>query len=286
VRTMGSRQGAMAMLHPPAERFRAQELASLTRAAFRLDGATPTATVAAAYSKHKREDVQPIRPELAAVLRAWIADRPAGERLWPGKWWIHAAKMVRADLAAARANWINGVGEDAHERERRERSDSLTYTDADGRVFDFHSLRGQFVSALEAAGVSLKMLQTLARHSDIKTTLKHYARVQVSDAQAALDKLPPLPSPVDPESVECRATGTGGRVAPCTRLAHISDIGREKLQTVASIASSGDVSQDEAAITVESGRKRLELRGPSRIRTGDGGFAIHCLTTWLRGLHP
>src|SRR6266403_1194953 len=24
-------------------------------------------------------------------------------------------------------------------------------------------------------------------------------------------------------------------------------------------------------------------RGPSRIRTGDGGFAIHCLTAWLRG---
>ncbi len=29
---------------------------------------------------------------------------------------------------------------------------------------------------------------------------------------------------------------------------------------------------------------RLERpRGPSRIRTGDGGFAIHCLTAWLRG---
>src|SRR5947207_2976935 len=30
-------------------------------------------------------------------------------------------------------------------------------------------------------------------------------------------------------------------------------------------------------------------RGPSRIRTGDGGFAIHCLTAWLRGrkaIHP
>ena len=26
-----------------------------------------------------------------------------------------------------------------------------------------------------------------------------------------------------------------------------------------------------------------EERGPSRIRTGDGGFAIHCLTAWLRG---
>jgi hypothetical protein len=27
-------------------------------------------------------------------------------------------------------------------------------------------------------------------------------------------------------------------------------------------------------------------RGPSRIRTGDGGFAIRCLTAWLRGQGP
>jgi hypothetical protein len=32
-----------------------------------------------------------------------------------------------------------------------------------------------------------------------------------------------------------------------------------------------------------SGIKR-HSRGPSRIRTGDGGFAIRCLTTWRRGL--
>jgi hypothetical protein len=52
------------------------------------------------------------------------------------------------------------------------------------------------------------MLQTLARQSDIKTTLKHYARVQVSDTQAALDKLPPLPGLPAPEPAILRATGT------------------------------------------------------------------------------
>src|SRR5262249_26487899 len=150
--------------------FRAQELASLTPASFRLDGAAPTATEAAAYSKHKREDVQPIRAELVALLRDWIAGRPGGERLWPGKWWAHAAKLVREDLAEARRAWIEAADPNAVERERREAADTLTYADTAGRVFDFHSLRGQFVSYLEAAGVSPKMLQTLARHSDIKTT--------------------------------------------------------------------------------------------------------------------
>jgi hypothetical protein len=32
--------------------------------------------------------------------------------------------------------------------------------------------------------------------------------------------------------------------------------------------------------------QRLESRGPSRIRTGDGGFAIRCLTAWRRGPGP
>ena len=89
----------------------------------------------------------------------------------------------------------------------------MTYADTAGRVFDFHLLRGQFVSYLEAAGVSPKMLQTLARHSDIKTTLKHYARVHLSDTHAVLDKLPRFPVPAAAEPVGLRATGTDS--APC-----------------------------------------------------------------------
>ena len=56
-------------------------------------------------------------------------------RLWAGSWWKHAAKMVRVDLKAA----------------------GIPFADADGRVFDFHAMRGQFISNLEAAGVTLKM---------------------------------------------------------------------------------------------------------------------------------
>jgi len=271
--------------------FRAQELASLTPASFRLDGAAPTATVGAAYSKHKREDVQPIRPELATLLREWIGTKLADEQLWPGKWWRHAAKMIRADLAAARSAWIEAAGADVAERKRREQSTSLEFADADGRVFDFHSLRGQFVSALEAAGVSPKMLQTLARHSDIKTTLKHYARVQVSDTQAALDKLPKFPTARVHEPAALRATGTDPAPcalhAPCTSFAQTADSGCERLNT-----DDNDMAIRAVAVTAlplgdliapGSENERVILRGPSRIRTGDGGFAIHCLTTWLRG---
>src|SRR5262249_26049756 len=130
---------------------------------------------------------------------------------WPGNWWAHAAKMVREDLAVARHAWINAAGPDSAERQRREDSDALNYADASGRVFDFHSLRGQFVSNLEGAGVSLKTLQSLARHSRVETTLKHYARVQLADVRSALDVLPDLPTESNRDHL-LRATGTDGQV--------------------------------------------------------------------------
>jgi integrase len=49
--------------------LRRGELASLTPASFRLDGTNPTVTVQAACSKHRREDVLPLHPELVQALR-------------------------------------------------------------------------------------------------------------------------------------------------------------------------------------------------------------------------
>src|SRR5579883_356020 len=59
--------------------FRANELRTLTPEAFALDADPPTVTARASYSKRRREDVQPIRPELAGALLPWLAARPAGK---------------------------------------------------------------------------------------------------------------------------------------------------------------------------------------------------------------
>jgi hypothetical protein len=129
--------------------------------------------------------------------------------------------MVQTDLAAAKKKWIEAVT-DAAQRRHRDESDRFAYKNADGQFFDFHSLRGQFISAMENAGVSLKTLQALARHSRVETTLKHYARVQLADVRSALDSLPSLPEGRAPETL--RATGTdpvigknpgAGRLAFC-----------------------------------------------------------------------
>ena len=58
--------------------------------------------------------------------------------------------MLRADLDAARCAWIDASSSD-DERADRERSDTLVYRDARGRVADFHALRHTFISTLARA---------------------------------------------------------------------------------------------------------------------------------------
>lgn len=66
--------------------YRKGEIGSLTKRSIRLDDDPPTVTVAAAYSKRKRQDTQVLHPELAARLRAWLAtkgDLPDEALLFP-----------------------------------------------------------------------------------------------------------------------------------------------------------------------------------------------------------
>jgi integrase len=158
--------------------LRAGEIGSLTPASFDLGRKAPSVTVLAGYSKHRRKDVLPLRPDVADMMRRYIAGRPSDQPLWPGTWTKCAAEMVRLDLAAA----------------------GLPYEDGQGRVFDFHSTRGQFISLLAAGGVHPKVAQLLARHSTISLTMDAYTHLDVLDVAGALDKLPPLPGAAKPSS--------------------------------------------------------------------------------------
>jgi hypothetical protein len=69
-------------------------------------------------------------------------------------------------------------------------SAGIPYQDERGRYFDFHAVRGQFISSLAAGGVHPKVAQVLARHSTITLTMDHYTHLDVLDVAGALDKLP------------------------------------------------------------------------------------------------
>jgi hypothetical protein len=154
--------------------WRARELASLTPESFNLD--EQAVTTLAAYSKHRREDELPIHSELVKQLRIWTRDKPKGQPLWPGHWaqHRHGAEMLRVDLKAA----------------------GIPYKDERGRVFDFHALRGQFVTSLALVGVSLVKSQKLARHSTPNLTANVYTKPELDDLRVEVEKLPPPPSVV------------------------------------------------------------------------------------------
>jgi integrase len=165
-RKVNGEDRAMLYLLAANSGFRCSELASLTPESFDLTSDSPSVTVEAAYSKRRREDTQPLPRDAATVLATWLRGKPVQELLWPGDWTNHAAKMVKFDLAAARDAWIEKAPTEK-EKEARQKTDVLVFSDAADRVFDFHSLRHQYVSNLAAAGVHPKIVQTLARHSTI-----------------------------------------------------------------------------------------------------------------------
>ena len=144
--------------------LRRSEAGSLTRASFDLDGPDgPTVRVDPVYAKNRRETVQPIPDALVGVLRPWLAKRAAGERLWrlPDR---TAERLLYPDLARAKIDY----GADG------------------GPVVDLHSFRYGYVTTLVRAGVPVKAVQRLARHSDARLTLNIYTSFSIADDRAAL----------------------------------------------------------------------------------------------------
>jgi integrase len=190
--------------------LRASELASLTAASFALGATPPVVTVAAAYSKHRREDKVPLHPELVEQLRPWLAGFAPDVQLWPGKWAAQftAGAMIRKDLDSARMVWVGEATADA-ERAERERSDFLAYRDREGNTADFHALRHTFITNLVKAGVQPKDAKELARHSTITLTMDRYAHVSLHDTAVA--KLnAPRANAAAPDALPDALPGDGG----------------------------------------------------------------------------
>ncbi len=149
--------------------LRCSEILSLTPESFiDLDGDQPVVRVKAVSSKRRREENQPMPRPLADALADWLVGKPTGQPLFKFKV-TDAARIIRRDLAAA----------------------GIEYESASG-VADFHALRVSYITMLGRSNLSLKTLQTLARHSDPRLTLNTYSRVSLQDQSAALESLPSL----------------------------------------------------------------------------------------------
>lgn len=146
--------------------LRADELASLTPASF----GRASVAISAKRAKNRKADELPVPAAVMKVVR--VLFRKPGDPVWPNRgrpsqaWWLVGARMLRHDLAAA----------------------GIPATVA-GRVFDFHSLRGQFATDLDRKGVTLTRAQRLMRHSTPVLTAKHYTKPETKELAAEVDKL-------------------------------------------------------------------------------------------------
>ncbi|MGD9646361.1 MAG: tyrosine-type recombinase/integrase [Pirellulales bacterium] len=146
--------------------LRRKEMASLTPRSFDLDGDPPTLTVKATVSKHRKKDVLPLHPELVTMLREWTQgmrpDEQLFERLDRKKTWL----MVKKDLERVGIPYENEHG-----------------------IADFHAAgRHSHVTELLRSGASLPEARELARHADIRTTMK-YTHIGMADRANALRNL-------------------------------------------------------------------------------------------------
>ncbi|MBW8015448.1 MAG: site-specific integrase [Planctomycetes bacterium] len=153
--------------------FRVRELTSLTWQSFDFDDKAPTITVEASYSKHRREDVLPLRQDVASLFREWkearkeTDKRPVFNSSGSVKW----AAMLKRDLKAA----------------------GIDCKDEAGRVVDFHALRHTYITNLIKGGASPKVAQALARHSNITLTMDVYTHLTAYDERKGLSALPDIP---------------------------------------------------------------------------------------------
>ncbi len=155
----------MVYLTAAATGLRVLELSRLTPGNFDLGGDEPRVVLAGVATKNRKLADQPLPPAVANRLSAYLADRPAKGRIWPGRWWEKAAEILRADLSAAGIEPVNARGE-----------------------LVFHSLRHTYVSML-ATVAPAAVVQGLARHEDSSTT-ELYTHTQDSQRRTAVEAMP------------------------------------------------------------------------------------------------
>ena len=147
--------------------LRRQELGSLTPRSFKLDDAQPTLTVDAACSKHRRKDTLPMHAELVLLVREWVRELGPEDLLFPRiekkKTWL----MVKKDLERV------GIPYETHEG-----------------IADFHAAgRHSHITGLLRNGATLVEARELARHADVRMTMK-YTHIGLQDQADALAGLP------------------------------------------------------------------------------------------------
>ena len=240
--------------------LRKGELAALTVGDVLLDDPQPVIVLPGADAKNGQRATLPLRADVAAELRAWVADK--AEAVCRQRVGVAGVTLPQADvpLFDVPTGLVRILDRDLHAAGIPKRDDR-------GRTVDVHALRHTFASRLVAAGVAPRTAQAALRHSSLELTMQHYTDPRLLDVAGALAALPALPTAgTMPEAA--RATGTDDARAVALTVALTS--GRTR-HTVA-IPDPSTRARRAAEVTPSPGETRASRQKPTsgdRTRTGD-----------------
>ena len=222
-------------------------------------------TITIRDGKARREDVLPMHPQLAEALKrqsdASMAMPTAN--VFPQtvtdvtrrKDFLRAG-IAREEVVTDRDGQPVMIGRGKNRRPRMR----IVSEDAEGRVIDLHAMRTTLGTNLARAGVAPQIAQRIMRHSDYRTTLRHYTVLGLSDTAKAVEALPAIRT--GPRKA---ATGTGDAQPP----QYPQQYGRETARVG---ATPGDERGDDSS--PPDARNPLRNRGKSERTRPDAAACV------------
>jgi integrase len=144
-------------------------------------------SIHAAVNKNRKEQALPLHPELVKSLHE---EKPANNKT--------------NDLVLP-----NGVPKMKEVRQDLKKAD-IPFLDERGRRVDYHALRTTFVTRLSINKVHPRLAMELARHSDLKLTMKNYTDAGQLPLREVIESLPSFGGQAD-SRIDSRTLGANGQ---------------------------------------------------------------------------
>jgi len=189
--------------------LRKGELASLTVGQLVLDADPPYLVLNAADEKNGEGSTIPLRADLAADLRDWIAQKTrAAAGAAEGN--VLRLPTAQGKTLAADVPLFTVPDKLVRILDRDLKAAGIPKRDERGRTVDVHAMRHTFGTLLSKGGVTPRTAQAAMRHSKVDLTMNVYTDPKLLDVAGAVEALPALPlsAGLQSESFAVKATGT------------------------------------------------------------------------------
>ena len=184
-------------------------------------------------NKNRREQALPLHQELAKALQ----------------------QHKPADSKAEDLVLVNGVPKMKEVRQDLKKA-GIPFLDERGRRMDYHALRTTFVTRLSINKVHPRLAMELARHSDMKLTMKNYTDVGQLPLREVMDTLPGFGD----SRIDSRTLGaTGQAVSPS-----VPENGEVKTEN--HLENTGESLHDSQLVTVSHEKSEWRREGDSNPR--------------------